>query len=387
LLIFSIYLWCISEGKFPEKWKTAKLVIIPKPGDGDKDKVKSYRPISLLPVLGKALETVIIQAINKETNLNSFDKQHGFTIGKSTTTAIRVDASKARHVFGTFLEITGAFDNVRWSPLIERLRFLGASLSTIKIVNCYLTNRWADYELEGEHYSKRLQRGCPQGSQLGPTLWKVAITLTFSSANSTTTKIIAYANDILLMVGAARPATAFARIERTLDSLSNWDTDYGLEFSASKSQLISIKGGLKPGYLVRFGTQLNAGRIESSATAKYLGVILDPRKSYWNHIESISKKSKDMYRKLRALSSANWGLGRTTARLLYKGVFLPRVTYASEIWKDGVRLVKIQKKLNSAQRAPLLAITRAYKTASTNFGCRYTSIGSVNTAPYQQNGI
>jgi len=141
---------------------------------------------------------------------------------------------------------------------------------------------------------------------------------------------------------------------------------YELEFSASKSQLLSIKGGLKPGYSVRFGTAPDAGKIESTATAKYLGVILDPRRSYWDHIEAISKKSKDMYRHLRALRSANWGLNRTTARIIYRGVFLPRITYAAEAWKDGTKLVKSQKVLNSAQRAPLLAITSAYKTASTN---------------------
>jgi len=362
---------CIAEGKFPESWKKARLVIIPKPGGGEKDRPKSYRPISLLPVLGKALETIIIKAINRETNLDSFSEQHGFTIGKSTSTAISdlytwVDATKARHVFGTFLDITGAFDNVKWAPLLEQLRSLGASLNTLRIVNSYLTNRWADYELENVHYSKMLERGCPQGSQLGPTLWKVAITPIYSTVNGATMKLITYADDILLLVGAARPHTAFRRIEGALDHLSSWASRFALEFSASKSQLLSIKGGLKPGYSVGFGTAPNASRIESTATAKYLGVTLDPRRSYWDHIEIISKKSKEMYSRLRALRSANWGLSRTTARILYKSVFLPRVTYAAAAWKEGTKLVKSRKVLSSAQRAPLLAITSAYKTASTN---------------------
>ncbi|CAI6371963.1 unnamed protein product [Macrosiphum euphorbiae] len=146
-------------------------------------------------------------------------------------------------------------------------------------------------------------------------------------------KIITYADDILLLVGAVRPPTAFKRIEGALDLLSSWASLYALEFSASKSQLMSIKGGLKPGYSVSFGTAPDAGRIESTATAKYLGVILDPNRSYWAHIEAISKKSKDMYRRLRALRSANWELSRTTARIIYKGVFLPRITYAAEAWK------------------------------------------------------
>jgi len=46
---------------------------------------------------------------------------------------------------------------------------------------------------------------------------------------------------------------------------------------------------------------------------------------------------------------------------------LPRVTYAAEIWVKGTLLAKSKKKLLSAQRQPLLAITSAYKTASTNY--------------------
>jgi len=59
-----------------------------------------------------------------------------------------------------------------------------------------------------------------------------------------TTEIITYADDILLMVGAARPKTAFQRIEKHLYILNDWAFTFGLEFSASKSQLLSLKGGL-----------------------------------------------------------------------------------------------------------------------------------------------
>jgi len=59
-----------------------------------------------------------------------------------------IDASKSRHIFGTFLDITGAFDNVKWSPLLEQLLKLGASLNTVRIINSYLTDRWACLEME-----------------------------------------------------------------------------------------------------------------------------------------------------------------------------------------------------------------------------------------------
>jgi len=59
-------------------------------------------------------------------------------------------------------------------------------------------------------------------------------------------------------------------------------------------------------------------------------------------------------------------MGYLTARTIYKGVFLPHVTYAVEVWSTGTSLVKSQKSLLSAQRAPLLAMTGAYYTVSTN---------------------
>jgi len=61
----------------------AKLVIIPKPGATDLSLVNSFKPISLLPVIGKALESVIILNIDTETTLNAQTEQHGFTAGKS----------------------------------------------------------------------------------------------------------------------------------------------------------------------------------------------------------------------------------------------------------------------------------------------------------------
>ena len=43
---------------FPSIWKVAEIIMIPKPGKSMND-VKSYRPISLLPIISKLLEIII----------------------------------------------------------------------------------------------------------------------------------------------------------------------------------------------------------------------------------------------------------------------------------------------------------------------------------------
>jgi len=133
-----------------------------------------------------------------------------------------------------------------------------------------------------------------------------------------------------------------------LNEMKTWAAKYSLEFSATKTQLMSVKGGLKPTYSITFGTFDGAATIQSASTVKYLGILLDPRQAYVEHIY------------------ANWGMSRRTARIIYEGVFLPRITYAAEVWWEGVKYAKCSKKLCSIHRDPLRATTSAYNTASTN---------------------
>ncbi|CAI6373506.1 unnamed protein product [Macrosiphum euphorbiae] len=366
-----LYSKALKESYFPTGWRRANVIVIPKGGDKDPATTGAYRPISLLPVLGKALETFIIRDMETETNLNNIGEQHGFVQGKSTITAIKTmyrwtHESKSRHVMGTFLDITGAFDNVSWTPLLKQLKKIGASPRTLRITESYLHNRWAQLTLEGKKHEKKLTRGCPQGSQLGPTLWKVAMSELLSLPAEDNIKVIAYADDIALLVVAARHETVVSRTKKYLDKIKKWAVTYNLSFSPLKTQVMSIKGGVKPGYTVGFGTDEMAPRIVAGGTVRYLGVVLDPREDYWCHIETLAEKSKSLYSRLRTLTSANWGVNQMTSRTIYKGVFLPRITYAAEIWSGGAKMIKSIKKLGSMQRPPLLAMTAAYRTASTN---------------------
>ena len=53
-----IFQSCFERAKFPRKWKKADVVPINK--KGDKQILKNYQPISLLPITGEILEKVTI---------------------------------------------------------------------------------------------------------------------------------------------------------------------------------------------------------------------------------------------------------------------------------------------------------------------------------------
>ena len=54
-----IYTASLSLHYFPESWKTAKVIPLKKPGKSSYSTPRSYRPISLLSHLGKALERIV----------------------------------------------------------------------------------------------------------------------------------------------------------------------------------------------------------------------------------------------------------------------------------------------------------------------------------------
>jgi len=164
---------CLQSCTFPKTWKEAKLVVIPKAGKKDKMATGAYRPNSLLPTLGKALETLIIDRLETETKLDSIGEQHGYVRDRSTMTAIKamynwIDRCPNRHLYGVFLDITGAFDHARWSPLLDKAKELGASGNTLNLLKSYLSNRTATLTIDGVTMRKEMSRGCPQGSRTLP---------------------------------------------------------------------------------------------------------------------------------------------------------------------------------------------------------------------------
>lgn len=210
---------------------------IPKGVDKEKNLTKNYRPISMLNVLSKVLESFIIRRLRSEILPNISTDQHGIVQGKSTITAISdmrkwIKESKCRHVIGAFIDISGAFDNVKWILILEDLLGIGASNEIIELIKSYLDDRRITLTIEDTTITKKVLRGCPQGSRHGPLLWNVAMDAALRIPHDSNHKIIAYADDVVILVGAARVDTGIEKIKRHYLIIEN-----------EKTQIISLKGG------------------------------------------------------------------------------------------------------------------------------------------------
>ena len=79
---------CLRHAVFPRIWKRGRVKYLLKPGDREKTDPGSYRPICLLPVVGKLFEGVLLRLLKPTLEMRSSEAQHGFREGRSTEDAI-----------------------------------------------------------------------------------------------------------------------------------------------------------------------------------------------------------------------------------------------------------------------------------------------------------
>ena len=110
---------CLESECFPKEWKKANIV--PAHKKHDKQLIKNYRPVSLLPICSKIFEKVIFNLLFKHLEDNNLvtSNQPGFQPGDSCVHQLLsitiykgFDANPSLDVRGIFLDLSKSFHRV-----------------------------------------------------------------------------------------------------------------------------------------------------------------------------------------------------------------------------------------------------------------------------------
>lgn len=384
-LLSSVY----REGHYPSCWKTARLCLVPKSGLHDPADPKSYRPISLLPTFNKIMEKTLLSHLldwNSATQV-IHPAQFGFLPGRAAPDLLHsmqrtVSESPRKYVACISLDIASAFDRAWWPFILSELRRLHCPKNLFALIQSYLSERRTVLPSVPGTQSVLCERGCPQGSNIGPFLWNIFINPLLSLPFDPGVSVTAYADDIQLLVSADTRLSLELLSVSSLDLISTWADQTKTTFSPRKTVAIMLKGRLLRSPSVSF----SGHPVPFRPTVCILGVRIDTGFRFVSHARAVADKARQSFLRLRAVSRAHHGLDFQTLRLLYLTIYLGILAYAASVWYPSLN-VRVRQYLLSSQRSALLVILRAYRTASSAALCVAAGLPPVDLLLQQRSSL
>ena len=341
----------LETGIVPAKMKRAKVIPIFK--SGDKEQIKNYRPVSLLPVFSKVLEKVVYSRLYKFITQRALLTlcQYGFREDLSTEMAIlelqdRIASSvgSKQCCAGIFLDLSKAFDTLDHQILLMKLHSYGIRGIALDWFRDYLSDRSQYVEINGTPSTlQHITCGVPQGSILGPLLFLLYINdlPVISKIGSN----ILFADDTNILYTAQNYHILQQKINADLKDLSIWFRVNKLSVNETKTKCVVFysKHNKPPD---NWQIILNNNFLETVDRIKFLGVILHENLSWQPHLQNVCNK---ISKTTAILAKTKHLLPNETLRTIYNSLFLPHITYAIVAWGNAPashmdRIIKLQKK-------------------------------------------
>jgi len=379
-----IYNAALRLSYFPTTWKASVIVTVLKP-QKPPENPSSYRPISLLPVLGKILEKIILKRITtiaqSKNSIPNF--QFGFRSHHATThqlhrvaDTISAALETKKYCAGVFLDVAKAFDTVWHDGLLFKLKNIFPAPLYL-ILKSYLTNRSFNVRHNLQHSKQYpIFAGVPQGSDIAPFLYTI---YTSDLPTSENTLVGTYADDTALLSVSSDHTTASHQLQTHLNSLSQWFTNWKIKINESKSSFVTFS--LRP--LNCPAVTINNIIIPHSTEVKYLGLIFDRRLTWSSHLNDKRKKLNSRLHLLRPLLRSNLTL--PIKIILYKTLLQPIWTYGIVIWGSAKNSNK--RTIQAFQNITLRLITGApwfVSNATLNFDLKLPSIDNTAATYYKR---
>lgn len=246
-----------NEGRLPIQWKSAEVRFIPKPGKSPH--IDNLRPISLTSCVGKIMERIILNRLQRHLDDTGQMPETMFGFLKHLSTQdillqlkeeVLVPATKYSPRAVLALDLKGAFDNIAHKTILKNLNATGCGSKTYAYVVDFLTNRTATLKI-GDIESNPISlgsRGTPQGSVLSPLLFNIALLgLPRRLDKIPNLRHALYADDITLWTGTDSLGGLQDTLQQAVETVNQYAKECGLACSPQKSELLIVRpqGGRK----------------------------------------------------------------------------------------------------------------------------------------------
>lgn len=335
LLIFNA---CLVIGYFPNRWKQSIVSCICKPGK-PKNKVPSYRMVSVLPHPGKLFERFILQFVNVHLDDNNLiiPQQYGFRKGKSCVHQLkRVDGIirrglRARKSTGMLsLDLASAFDCVWHNGLLFKMIRLDFPVFLLKITRSFLNNRFFSVSINGTRsIPRRVMAGVPQGAVLSPSYFNIFF---HDIPTPRDGELAQLADDTAFLSTSHITNTVINRLQKASRSFSRYFSKWRVKVNGSKSKVVLFTRKTATRHIPTRRIKVGGRSVDWDQNLVYLGLKFDKRLTYKDHINDKIIKGNLTLKSLYSIVNRNSRLSVPHKILLFKTIFRPGFTYASPVW-------------------------------------------------------
>ena len=360
---------------YPEQWKLANVTPIFK--KDDKQLIKNYRPISLLPICSKIFEKIIFKNLYSYLNTNNLltTNQSGFRPGDSTTNQLlylvneihqAFENPKSLEVRAVFLDISKAFHKVWHDGLIFKLKQNGVSGSLLMFFQNYLYNRKQRVLLNGSYSGfSAVESGVPEGSVLGPLLFLIYINDLERNIKS---NIKFFADNTMLFSIVKDPTISASDLNHDLNIIYQCAHQWKMEFNPDPTkQATEVLFSCKKSSPNHPKLIFNGTCVAKANEQKHLGLILDSRLTFESHINDKIIKAKKNLGIIKYLSNFR---PIKTLDQMYNALVRSHLDYCDIIYHVpshqnqaplGVTLNSVMEKVERIQYQSALAISGAWR--------------------------
>ena len=327
----------MATGVVPKDLKKAKIIPLFK--DGDQCNFTNYRPISILPWFSKILEKLIYSRILSHLQDNEilFEHQYGFRKHHSTYMAllqlvdkIQTALNDRKYSLSIFLDLSKAFDTVNHEILFKKLQYYGFQGDTLKWLISYMKER-VQYVVINGCASSTLGVSCgvPQGSVLGPLLFLIYMNDFPLACNSSSP--ILFADDTNMTLSHIDLHTLINNANEEMARVAKWFKLNKLSLNIKKSSFIVLTGrgrSYKKNYA---RVSIEGNEISQVCHVTFLGIIIDEKLNWKQHIDFIHKKTA---KSLGIISKLRHFVDKSCLLTLYYSLIYPYLIYGNIVWAN-----------------------------------------------------
>lgn len=352
LLILLTYIFnaCMKYSYFPDNWKIGKVIVILKPNK-DPSNPSSYRPITLLSSIAKLFERILSKRLNDFITSNNVlpDEQFGFRACHSTNHQIdrlqkdiKLFRSSKESTGVLLLDVERAFDTVWHNGLLHKLFSINLPTYLLKMFRSYLTNRPSYVTISSAKSTPYIApAGVPQGAVLSTTFFNI---FTADIPKPTNCRSYYYADDVALVFHNVDPNYIITNLENSYLQLKHYYNAWKIKINPDKSQCMFFTRRRNTMFLPARNIVLDNKQIPWEDHIKYLGVILDKRLTYKNHVDYSIERANKYIKILYPFINRRSELTLKNKLLLFKSIFRPILTYGCPVWGNCAKqhLTKLQ---------------------------------------------